>query len=126
MDSISDKNNQNDKKDILNHETANTKMNNSYTSNTYGSLNEDGIPRVVSSSAEQIMEEITPNDQNINTQREDISFLETPEEKRYRKISLYICFATSFFNSTGFGMLNISLWPYMNKVCVDLNHEYGC
>ena len=114
MDFISDEINQDDKKDITNHETndtstVNTKINNSYTSNIYGSLNKDGN-EVSSSSAEQIMEKRTPNNQNIS--------LETREEKRYRKISLYICFATSFFNSTGFGMLNLSIWPYMNKVCV--------
>ena len=114
MDSISDEINQDDKKDATNHEkndisTDNTKINNSYSSNIYGSLDEDGIPQVNNSSAEEIMEERTSNDQNIS--------LETREEKRYRKISLYICFATSFFNGTGFGMLNISMWPYMNKVC---------
>ena len=115
MDSISNEINHKDKKYITNHETndtsnANTKINDSNTSNIYGSLNEDGIPRVNSSSAEQIMEERTPSYENIS--------LETREEKRHRKISLYICFATSFFNGTGFGMLNLSTWPYMKKVCV--------
>ena len=109
MDSISDKINQNDKKDVSNHETANTKINNSFTSNNYGSLNQDGISRVISSSAEQNIEEKTANDQNIS--------LETREEKRYRKQSLYICFATSFINGMGYGMLHLSLWPYLNKVC---------
>ena len=114
MDSISDEINHDDEKDIVNHETNDTsnsytKINNSYESNIYGSLNEDGN-KVNSSSAEQVVEESTPNDLNIS--------LETREEKRDRKISLYICFATSFFNSTGFGMLNLSTWPYMKKVCV--------
>ena len=84
-------------------------MNNINESNLYGSLNdEDGIQRTNSTIADQIMGKRTPNKQIIS--------LETREEKRHRKISLYISCATLLFYGICEGMLNISIWPYMKKV----------
>ena len=107
MDSNSDEINHDGKKGITNHETndtstANTKINNNVTS----SLSKKDISRINSTSADQ-----------KGTTNEEILSLETAEEKRYRRRSLYINFATMFFNSVGYGMLNPSIWPYMNKVC---------
>ena len=83
-------------------------MNNINTSNIYGSLNEDGILRT--NTANQIIEKRAANEQ--------ITSLETREEKRSRKISLYIICATFLGFGMSEGMLNISTWPYMTKVCV--------
>ena len=111
MDSNSDEINHDGKKGITNHETndtstANTKLINNDTS----SLSKNGISRINSTSDDnEVMENGTTN--------EEILSLETAEEKRYRRRSLYITFATMFFNSAGYGMLNPSIWPYIKKVC---------
>ena len=115
MDTVLDEINHDGKDDITNHETNNTttakmKINNVNASNKYGSLNKDGILGINSTTANQILEKITPNEQNIS--------LETCKEKRYRKISLYISCATLFFFGMAEGMLTISIWSYMKKVCV--------
>ena len=114
MDSNSDEINHDGKKGITNHETndtstANTKINNNVTS----SLSKKDISRINSTSADQ-----------KGTTNEEILSLETAEEKRYRRRSLYITFATMFFNSAGYGMLNPSIWPYMNKVCRGIINSY--
>ena len=111
---ILDEMNHDDQKDKTNHETSNAsttkiKSNTINASNIYGSLDEDDILRMNSTIGNQIMEKKTHNEQ--------ITSLETREEKRYRKISLYISCATFFFYSLSEGMLNISTWPYMKKVC---------
>ena len=54
---------------------------------------------------------------NTGTEKEYGS-LETSEERRHRKISMYISCWTMFSNSVGFGMLVPSIWPYLNKVCI--------
>ena len=115
MDFNLDEINHDGKKDITNHETsdastANIKSNDINTSNTYGSLNRDGILQTNSTIPYQIIEERTPNEQIIS--------LETGEDKRYRKRSLYISCATFFFFGMSEGMSNISTWPFMKKVCV--------
>ena len=115
MESVLYEINYDDQKDITNNEigdtsTANIKSNNINTSNIYGSLNKDGILRTNSTIPYQIIEERTPNEQIIS--------LETGEEKRYRKRSLYISCATFFFFGMSEGMSNISTWPFMKKVCV--------
>ena len=116
MDSNSDEINHDVKKGIKNHETndastANAKINNNDTpSICNGSVSKNGISRINSTSAaHEVMEKGTTN--------EEILSLETDEEKRYRRRSLYINFVTMFFNSVGYGMLNPSIWPYINKVC---------
>ena len=115
MDSVLDEINHDGKKYITNHETsytstANIKSNDINTSNTYGSLNRDAILRTNSTIPYQIIKERTPNEQIIS--------LETGEERRYRKISLYISCATFFFFGMSSGMSTISTWAYMKKVCV--------
>ena len=116
MDFNLDEINHDGKKYITNQETsdtstANIKSNDINTSNTYGSLNRDGILRTSSTIPYQFIEERTPNEQIIS--------LETDEEKRYRERSLYISCATLFFFGMSEGMSNISTWPFIKKVvCV--------
>ena len=66
MDPISDEINHDYKKDITNHEAnktsiSNTNINNSYTSNIYGSLDKNGIPRICSTDADQIIYYLLPD-----------------------------------------------------------------